>query len=148
MKMAWAFMLILMFVSSSWAVTDSLPLPTDNELNFRNPFLDFLPEPKVVEEPETPQPAVTPRPEPARSERRVTRETATPQGAVPQEKPAVVAPEMEITGLVWNSERPQAIVNGEVVSIGDIVEGSEIIDINKTQIKVLHQGQEFTIQYN
>ncbi len=42
----------------------------------------------------------------------------------------------EITGLIWNSDRPQAIVNGEVLEIGDEINGMKIVNIQETGIYV------------
>jgi len=55
--------------------------------------------------------------------------------------PKVIEPklpnlEAEITGLIWNSDRPQAIVNGEVLEIGDEVNGMKIVNIEKTGVYI------------
>ena len=62
------------------------------------------------------------------------------------------APEMTITGLVWNSERPQAIINGKVLSVGDTWTDSQtkeeikINRIEKTGIDVSYKGKTWTIK--
>ena len=56
-------------------------------------------------------------------------------------------PNLVIYGLVWNTDLPQAIVNNQVVNIGDKVSGSEITDISAEGVEVLHQGKRFKILY-
>jgi len=54
-------------------------------------------------------------------------------------------PNMNISGLVWNTDRPQAIINGQITSIGDIISGVKIIDIQKTGITVLFRNKTSTL---
>ena len=55
-------------------------------------------------------------------------------------------PKLTVTGIIWNSKRPQAIINNTVVDIGDEIEGVKIIGIKKTAIDVSYQGRERTIE--
>ena len=64
----------------------------------------------------------------------------------PKLKPVVTAPNLNISGLVWNSNRPQAIINGQVVSIGDTVNDVKIMNIKKTGVEVSYQGVTMTIK--
>lgn len=59
--------------------------------------------------------------------------------------PAVTLPELKVSGLIWNSNRPQAIINDQVVDLGDTVNSAKIIDIRKDGIDVLYRGQQSTI---
>ena len=43
---------------------------------------------------------------------------------------------MEVTGIIWNSDRPQAIINGKVVEMGDEVNGLKIVKIEKTGVEL------------
>jgi len=45
-------------------------------------------------------------------------------------------PFLGIQGIIWNTDTPQAIINNQVVKIGDKIENVEIIDIDKQGIKV------------
>jgi len=54
-------------------------------------------------------------------------------------------PSISISGLIWNSDMPQAILNGQVKKIGDTIEGVKIIDITKTGIIVEYMGEKIII---
>ena len=58
----------------------------------------------------------------------------------------VPLPKLTVTGVIWNSKRPQAIINQNVVDVGDDIEGVKIMGIRKTAIDVLFQGREITIE--
>jgi hypothetical protein len=60
-------------------------------------------------------------------------------------KEEVIPPEFFISGLIWNTDFPQAIINDKVVGIGDVVEDAEILDITKDGIKIQYQGEEFFV---
>ncbi len=55
-------------------------------------------------------------------------------------------PTMSITGIVWNTDRPQAIINGQVVNQGDTIDGAQIVSIKKTGIDVIFEDVNFTIK--
>ena len=55
----------------------------------------------------------------------------------------VQPPTLRVTGIAWTKESSQAIVNGQVVSIGDKVENSQIIQIDKGSIAVKFSGKIF-----
>lgn len=55
-------------------------------------------------------------------------------------------PGINIAGVVWNTDRPQAIVNGQIVGIGDTVSGVKILDIRKMGITVLFHGRTETLE--
>jgi len=50
-----------------------------------------------------------------------------------------------IEGLIWNSDMPQAIINGSVVKIGDYIEGVKIVGIDKKGITIDYEGQKVLI---
>ena len=96
-----------------------------------NPFISKLPKPKTVIKNITPPP-----PPPTRLEV----ENPQPARTAPAQPPAVT-----ISGVVWNSDRPQAIINGQVVDVGDKISEMEIVSISKSQIDVLYLGEKFTL---
>lgn len=50
--------------------------------------------------------------------------------------------------MVWNTDRPQAILNGEVLNIGDTDSGHtfEVINIHEDGIDILHKGKKISIE--
>ncbi|MBF0384666.1 MAG: hypothetical protein HQL27_02225 [Candidatus Omnitrophica bacterium] len=57
-------------------------------------------------------------------------------------------PKITITGLIWNSEKPQAIANGQIVNIGDYIEECEILDINKDGLEIQFMTNSIQIPAN
>ena len=62
------------------------------------------------------------------------------------QEPQASSLEANVTGLIWNSNRPQAIVDGEVLEIGDKINGMEIVSIQKTGIEVKFSEKTFKIK--
>lgn len=54
-------------------------------------------------------------------------------------------PPLSIQGLIWGGNFPQAIVNEQVVKIGDTINEVRIVDIKKEGLVVSFQGQEHNI---
>lgn len=54
-------------------------------------------------------------------------------------------PSLVVQGLIWGSDLPQAIINSNVVKIGDTVEGAQIINIDKNGVTILFDGQKHNI---
>ena len=48
----------------------------------------------------------------------------------------------QLQGILWNSEKPQAIVNGEVVTEGSAVGGAQVIRIEKKGVTLSVNGHE------
>jgi hypothetical protein len=76
-------------------------------------------------------------PESAEEEGEENKDNQTSQ-ALPQEP----LPRLNIQGIVWGGELPQAIINGQVVKIGDRIEGVRIVDISKEGISVFYSGRQ------
>lgn len=83
----------------------------------------------VIDEPVVPVPS-PPSEEPL--SHRLPEEKVRPP-SIPEEP----LPAINISGLVWNTNRPQAIIDGHIVEVGDIVSGVKIVDIQKSGITVL-----------
>lgn len=60
--------------------------------------------------------------------------------------PPIPKPNFRITGLIWNSPRPQVIINGQVLDIGDEVQGFRIEAINQTGVDVSIRGVTQTVE--
>lgn len=121
-----------------------------SSLSNKNPFKSQLPEkPK-------------PKPKPVRERQKRTPSSGkksgkkflkTPSGDLRKRKTDMTQrvptkPALVITGLVWDTKRPQAIVNGKVVSIGDKINNNkiEIVSIRKDGIDIMFEGAEMTIE--
>ncbi len=49
-----------------------------------------------------------------------------------------------VTGIMYNQENPCAIVCGEVVHEGDIVEGCRVVEIRREEVEFEKDGEIFT----
>ena len=108
-----------------------------SEINFTpssDPFMPQIPKPPEPDEVATPRDIIG----------------ASSQGTLPakQPKPAVQKPNLTISGIIWNSDRPQAIITNQVVDVGTTVDNTTVVAINKTGIDVLYSGEKFNIPYN
>ncbi|MDP8266686.1 MAG: hypothetical protein P9M07_07055 [Candidatus Aceula meridiana] len=106
----------------------------------RNPFESWLP--KIEEIVEKTQETT-----------KIIKEVAKPkveESILPIETPKILKPKeppsVRITGLIWNSDRPQAIINNHVVSEGDAVEDFTIVRIHPSGIDIDFLGEIFTIK--
>jgi hypothetical protein len=63
----------------------------------------------------------------------------------PQESGAPVLPEMTVSGIIWGTAIPQAIINDKVVKIGDTIDEVKIININKDFISVVFSGCQYKL---
>lgn len=59
---------------------------------------------------------------------------------------AIKPPQFNITGLIWNTDRPQAIIDGNVLSVGDEIKGAKLLSVNKDGINVEYKEFEFFIK--
>lgn len=55
-------------------------------------------------------------------------------------------PSLTIDGLVWGSEKPQAIINDTVVQLGDEIQGAKLIDISKEGVTVIYNGKLYELK--
>lgn len=118
----------------------------------RDPFTPQVPQEetrplvqKTVAPVEVPEPIAVrppPRPEPPEFPAPLAQDIPGRPIAVPE----APLPSLEIEGLVWNTDHPQAIVNGKIVGIGDIISETRIMDIQKRGITVLFQDRTETIE--
>ncbi len=58
---------------------------------------------------------------------------------------ATAVPKFVINGIIWNTDHPQAIINGHVLSVGDMIEEATIINIHKSQIEMKLNGKPLNI---
>ena len=60
-------------------------------------------------------------------------------------RPRPELPQLNITGLIWNTDRPQAIIDGNVLSAGDEIGEVRLLSVNKDGIEVEYKGFEFFV---
>ncbi len=63
----------------------------------------------------------------------------------PPPKP-FVAPDLKVSGVLWAGPKPQGIVNGRVVGIGDVVQGATVTAIHKGKVEFSVQGNNFIVE--
>lgn len=103
----------------------------------QNPFKSKLPEPEPEPEPEKPMDA---------SEMTESSQTGPTLDMPVIQEPPLPVPTFTVTGIVWDSDRPQAIMNGQIVNIGDIIADVMITAIQKTEIRGTFHGADITIK--
>jgi len=116
--------------------TESLDAVT---ATLKNPFIPQLPKPEaepiITEEPEVIEP------EPIEAIPEPNEEPAT--GQAPRQIPK---PHLSVSGLVWDTDQPQAIVNNDVVDLGDFVGQWKVINIERSGITVQYRAQTYLIE--
>lgn len=116
----------------------------------RNPFVSYLPEKKeepksVIQEPVKPIEVSVP-PIDLEEERRKNLEAERLRKI--EEEAKIVAPNLMIQGVIWNSPKPQVIVDGQVLGIGDSIQAAEIQSISQAGIGIIYKEKFFSIKYN
>lgn len=73
-----------------------------------------------------------------------------PQPNIPEpeivKEPEIPVPHVTISGIIWNSDRPQAIINGKIVDIGDTILDLKITDIQKSGVEAMFHGKSVTLK--
>jgi hypothetical protein len=52
---------------------------------------------------------------------------------------------LKVQGIIWGVKTPQAIINGRVLTIGDSIEGAQIVNIEKKGITLSFDGAMFDL---
>lgn len=53
---------------------------------------------------------------------------------------------LNVQGMVWGSKMPQAIINNQIVRIGEIIDGAEILEIRREGVYVLYEGKQYIVR--
>lgn len=132
------------FAIAQEASDDSLALKINNieNINLKNPFASQLPVetkveevPQVLRDPFQNQP-LTITPDMSQAEIEAQQHKSIQDS---------LAANISISGVIWNSDRNQAIINGQVLSQGDVFLQFQIATISKEQIVLVAEGQEYII---
>jgi len=103
----------------------------------RNPFIPQLPQKEIIL-------PVTPTPQPPRIlPTPVAQPSLAPQATI---TPIPTKPEFKISGLIWDTDKPQAIVNDKIVTIGDTVELWLISNITREGVQVESSGYKYLLK--
>ena len=54
--------------------------------------------------------------------------------------------EIELEGIMWDKEKPFAVIDGVVVAEGEFIEGKKVIRINNESVTLDNQGREETLR--
>lgn len=156
--------IIVILLTSNVCAQEDAVVEDDFEarlLSIKNPF-----QPQIFEEekkeiiPEIPEPEETSN---ATEEKKVDVETEEDETGPPIEStdpslaivlpveaediiPPPPLPEVRVSGIIWNSDRPQAIINDRIVDIDSDVSGIKITEIRQSDIKGLFHGKAVTIK--
>jgi hypothetical protein len=82
--------------------------------------------------------------EAAYPKKQVKKEVASNEAASAEES-AKNLPDFIVQGLIWGGSMPQAIIDGNVVHIGDTIQEAKVVYIDKEGITVLFYGKEYKI---
>ena len=99
-------------------------------LNPKNPFLSPIPKIKKASQTNNPLVSISPAANPSPG----------PSSTVAENK---ISLDLKVRGMVWGAERPQAIVNDQVVSIGDTIQEAKVIAITQQGVNVIYKGKKF-----
>lgn len=148
-------LMALIILTPLWAYANEakrpvLKLENVDTLELVNPFESKFPLPEK-EDPQIVDPNIR-QPQRNDEDSSFRRTTTSPSPAVvtPEQAQQAIqqslASSVVVTGVVWNSDRPQAIMNGQVLSQGDNFGEYTIANIQKEQIVLTANGQEFLIK--
>ncbi|MBI4335335.1 MAG: general secretion pathway protein GspB [Candidatus Omnitrophica bacterium] len=56
------------------------------------------------------------------------------------------SPKLRLNGIVYDSQRPYAIVNNKVLSKGDMIEGACLVEINPESVKFKFEDREIELR--
>jgi hypothetical protein len=60
-------------------------------------------------------------------------------------KPELDLGKLKVQGVIWGSQTPQAIINDRVLMIGDLIEGAQIMSIDKKGITLSFNGEAYDL---
>lgn len=66
--------------------------------------------------------------------------------AVPVSAEQIGITDLELQGIFWNVSNPQAIINRQIVSVGDRIENAEVKAITKDGVTLTSNGQQFDLK--
>ncbi len=135
---AGAFLCLFAVLLSAGLAEQESPF-TEVVSSLRNPFMKWQPKPAFVKKVEKPVVVeikpVEPAPPPVK------------KIAKPVKLPRLVLPKMSVTGLIFKTKQPQAIINGQVVGVGDIVARAKVLKIKEGGIIFKYADEIYFVKY-
>ncbi len=143
MKTLNCLMILLVMPSLSWAIDINQALE-----GLRDPFEERIPQQPaaqaVVPMRDVPMPAYTAAP--------VQQYQPVSQAPLPvlqpqYSPPAVVQekPNFTVEGIIWSDTIHAAIINGQMIGVGDKIANATVVDVNRDGVIVDVNGQQFTM---
>jgi len=86
------------------------------------------------------------------AQRKADREKLTHRQAFPRTAridPSSVAaqrPKLVVQGIFWGIASPQVLINRQILSVGDEIEGTKILAVTKEGVTVSYQGQKYKLE--
>lgn len=93
--------------------------------DLRDPFMDYLPKEKEIK--------ISKVQEEKEKKERKSEEILTTLSS------------FSVQGIAWGGKLPQAIIDGTVVKIGDIIKEAEVIDIDKEGVTLIYNDRRYKI---
>jgi len=116
--------------------------------SIEDPFQSQLPKKEKEPELELIPPSDVPKPSdlPKKEPEPLPKKIDLPKPITLDEKLKPLPNNLTVDGIIWDTDRPQAIINGKIVDIGDTVSEIKITNIQKSNINGLFYGKPVTIQ--
>lgn len=64
----------------------------------------------------------------------------------PKKKVVYNIPKWKLTGIMYNSNNPLAVINKKAVSVGDRINKGKVISIKKDKVIIEHSGKQYTLK--
>ncbi len=58
----------------------------------------------------------------------------------------IILPVMIVEGMIWNSSRPQAVIDKKIYNVDDVIYGAKIEDVTKDGVHLRYKGKEFVVR--
>lgn|SRR3989338_4762568 len=122
--------------------SEGVPLDSGNLDSLRDPFASQLPLPPAEE---IQKPAGD---QSLSNQNRPSSDKTSQKNSQSAVEEPLKPPAVKISGLIWNSVNPQAIINDRILRVGDQIEAWRIEKINKDSIEISAQGKKILISAN
>ena len=114
-------------LESTAKVPEDTSADDTNPDTFKNPFIPQTPQPiKDISDDNIKKPVET----------------------VTRVKPTVPIPQFTLSGLIWNTKKPAAILNGKIVAVGDQVSSWSVSEITKEGVHVTFEDLNLWVKPN